>query len=97
MQLVQRAIHRTRAGEGPEIAAFRAALAAVLADLGIGVIFCNQDVRKAFVVAQQHIVDWLELLDQILFQQQRLGFGARGQEHHRPCFRDHPRDARRMP
>ena len=58
--------------------------------------FRDQDVREGLVVAQQHVVARLELLDEVLFQQQRLCFGARGQEHHRTGFADHPRDARRM-
>ena len=54
------------------------------------------DIRKALVVAQQHIVFRLELLDEVLFQQQRLGFGLRRQHHHGAGFRNHLGDARRM-
>ena len=56
----------------------------------------NENIGKGFVVPQQHIVFWFELLDQVLFEQQRFCFGARGQKHHRRRFRDHSGDAPRM-
>ena len=49
----------------------------------------DQDVGKGFVIAQQHVVAGFQLLDEVLFQEQRLGFGARGQEHHRRCLKNH--------
>ena len=60
-------------------------------------VFTNQDIGKRFIVAQQHVVAGFELLDEVLFQKQRFGFGARGQEHHRGGFKHHPRDTGRMP
>ena len=56
----------------------------------------DQDIRKAFVVAQQHIKMRLELFDQVLLKQQRLGLGLGGQKHHRRGLRDHPRDSGRV-
>ena len=52
----------------------------------------DQNIRKAFVVPQQHVVARLQLLDQVLFKQKRLGLGARGQEHHRGRVADHSHD-----
>jgi hypothetical protein len=54
----------------------------------------DQDVRERLVVAQQHVVPRLQLLDQVLFKQQRLGFRPRRQEHHRRGLMDHPGDPR---
>jgi hypothetical protein len=34
---------------------------------------CQQDLRQAFVIAQQNIVARLHLLDQVRFKKQRLG------------------------
>ena len=57
----------------------------------------DQNIRKAFVVAQQHVVLWLELFDQVLLKQQRFGFCLGGQKHHRRGFTDHPGDPPRVP
>jgi hypothetical protein len=53
----------------------------------------DEDVGEALVVAQQHIVARLQLLDEIGLQQQRLGLGLGGDEDHRHGLRDHPGDA----
>ena len=97
LQLVQRPVHRARAGEGAVVAALLLLRAAVFLDLRVVVIGGDKDIGKAFVVAQQHVELGLELLDQVLFEQQRLGLGLGRQEHHRGGIRDHPRNARRMP
>ena len=47
-----------------------------LLDSREGVILAQQDEREAFVVAQQHVVGRAEALDQLRFEQQRLGLGA---------------------
>ena len=57
----------------------------------------DQDVREAFVVAQHHVVAGFQLLDQVGFEQQRLGLGLGGDEHHRAGLRDHAGDAHRLP
>jgi hypothetical protein len=38
---------------------------------------------KRFVVAQQHVVRRAEALDQLRFEQQRLGLGVGGDDRHR--------------
>ena len=68
----------------------------MLFDLGIVVPCGYQNVRKAFIVAQKNIKLGLELLDEILLKQQRLGFGFCRQKHHRRSIRDHPCYAPRM-
>ena len=97
LQLGQRPIDRPRAGEGAVIVALFGPRAAMLLDLRVFMRLGHKDVRKGFVVAQQHVVARLQLLDQVLLQQQGLGLGVRGQEHHAGGFADHPRDASRMP
>jgi len=62
-----------------------------------GVAAGDQDVGKTLVVAQQHVVARLELLDEIGFEQQRLGLGLGGDEHHRAGLGDHAGDADRLP
>ena len=96
LQLVQRPVDRARAGEGAVIVALFLLRAAMLLDLREGVFLRNEDIRKGFVVPQQHVEIGLQLLDEVLFQQQRLGFRPRRQEHHRLGRVDHPGDARRM-
>ena len=95
LQLVQRPVHRARTREGAVICAFVFLRAAMLVDHRKGMIR-DMDVRKRFVVPQKYVVARLELLDEVLFQQQRFGLGPRRQEHHRRGFRNHPRDAARV-
>ena len=97
LQLVERAVHGTRAGEGAKILALGGPPPAMFAQLRKGMVARQQDIGKAFIVAQQHVVARFQLLDQVLLQQQRLGFGARGQKHHRPGFIYHPGNAGRVP
>jgi hypothetical protein len=80
--------------KGTEIGALLLLRAAMLLDLRKRMRAADEDVGEALVVAQKHVVLRLELLDQVLFQQQRLGFGPRRQEHHRRGLADHPGDAR---
>ena len=56
----------------------------------------DQNIWKRFIVAQQHVIARLQLLDQVLLKQQRLSFGPRRQEHHRRGFTDHPSNPGRM-
>ena len=67
--------------------------AAVLLDARELMILAQHDEREAFVVAQKHVVGRPEALDQLRFEQQRLGFGARRDDGHRPRLRDHPLQA----
>jgi hypothetical protein len=96
LQLVQRAIDCTGAGEGAEVGALFRFLAPMLLDLRIGVFRGDQDVREALVVAQKDVVARLQLLDEVLFQQQSFKLCPRGQEHHRRGLMDHPGDAAGM-
>ena len=57
----------------------------------------QQDERERLVVAHQHVEARLQLLDEIGFEQQRLGLGARRDEHHVGGQRDHARDAVGVP
>ncbi len=50
----------------------------------------EQDERKAFVVAQQHIIGWPIAFDELRLQQQRLCLAAGGDNLHRPGRGDHP-------
>ncbi len=97
LQLVQRPVHRSGRGERTEIAPRILARAAMFADLRKGVVGGDLDVGEALVVAQKHVVARLELLDQVLLQQQRLGLALRGQEHHRAGGGDHSPYACVMP
>ena len=85
-QLVQSAVDCAGAGEGAEVVALFLLRAAMLLDLGKSVVATDEDIGEGFVVAQQHVVLGLELLDQVLFEQQRLGLGPRGEKHHRRGF-----------
>ena len=52
------------------------------------------DVGIAFVVAKQDVVAWFLALDQLRFEQQRLGFGARQGDVDARDLRHHRGDAR---
>jgi hypothetical protein len=93
LQGVERAVHRPGAGERPEIVALDRVGAAVLAQLRRVVIAADHDLGKALVVAQQHVEARLQRLDQVDLEQQGVGFGAGGDELHRPRGVDHVGDA----
>ena len=61
------------------------------------VIGAQQDEGKAFVVAQQHIVRRAIALDQLRFEQQRLGFARRRDDLHRARLRHHALQPLRQP
>ena len=92
LELVQRPVHGPRGGEGAIVAPLLGLAAAVLLDLREGVFAADEDVREGLVVAQEHVVARLELLDEVLLEQQSLGLGPRGEEHHRRGVADHPLD-----
>ena len=56
----------------------------------------NQDIGEAFIVPQQHVIFRLELLDQVLFKQQRFGLCVGRQKHHRRGVRNHRGNPRGM-
>ncbi len=68
----------------------------MLGELGEGVVLGDQDVGKRLVVAQDHIVARLQLLDEIGLEEKRLGLGRGGDEFHGGGERDHRRDAVRV-
>ena len=53
----------------------------------------DEDVGERLVVAHQHVEARAEALDEVGFEQQRLGLGADRDELHRRGRRDHARDA----
>ena len=65
----------------------------MLQKLRKGVVLAQQDVGKAFVVAERNVVARLQPLDQVGFQQQRLGLRRRRHEQHLGRLVDHARDA----
>ena len=65
--------------------------------LGDLMFFCQQNIRKTFIVAQQHIIARLHLLNQIGFQQQRIGLGFGADKFHIAGRVNHARDAIIMP
>ena len=91
LQLRERSVDSTGTGEGTVIGALFPLGAAMLLDHR-EVMRSHEDVGKALVVAQEHVVTRLELLDEVLLKQERLGFGRGREKHHRRSFRNHPRD-----
>ena len=90
---VERFAHRADAGVRAEVAARDRARPAVQGDARPGLLG-QQHVRIALVVAQQHVVARLERLDQLVFEQQRFGLGARDRDFHARDLRQHRHDAR---
>ena len=91
------AVDRPHRGERPVIVALARARAAVLEDLRRPMVRGDEDVGKRLVVAQQHVEARPQPLDQVGFEQQRLGLGRGGDELHRRGRRDHPLDAGVVP
>ena len=90
------AVDGTGGSKRAEISAGAALRAAMLEDLRRPVVAGDQDVGERFVVAQLHVETRPELLDQIGFQQQRLGF-RRGRDDLDARSRcDHAQDTRRL-
>ncbi len=89
LQGIDRGVDAAGAGEGSVIGARSLARAAVLHDAREVVPFAQQDEGEAFVVAQQHVVGRAEALDELRFQQQRLGFGIGGDDLHAARLADH--------
>ncbi len=93
LERVDRAADRTGRGEGAEIVALARARAAMLGDLRRLVVAGDEDVGERLVVPEQHVVARPQALDQIGFEQQRLGLGARRDELHRRRRHDDALDA----
>ena len=96
LQRVDRAVDGAGRGERPEEVALAAAGATMLQDLRRLVIAPDENEGERLVVAHQHVEARPEALDQIGFEQQRLGLGADRDELHRRRRQDHARDAIRM-
>ena len=88
------AVHRPHRGERAVVAAVAVARAAVLEDLRRPVIAGDQDVGERLVVAQQHVEARAQPLDEVGFEQQRLGFGPGRDEFERGGGGDHALDPR---
>ncbi len=84
------AMHGARRGEWPVVVALARAGAAMLGDLGGGMVAGDQDIGKGFVVAQQHVVAGHQPLDQVDLQQQRLDLGVGGDDLELDRLGDHP-------
>ena len=65
----------------------------MLEDAGRGMIGRQHDVGERFVVPHQNVKAWPQALDEIGFEQQRLGFGAGHHEFHRGGLAHHAADA----
>ena len=96
LQGVQRSVDRARAGKRTVIAPLPGLGPAMLFDPGEVVLFGDEDIGEGLIVPQKDVVLGFQLLDQVLFEQQRLSLGRCRQEHHRRGFRNHPRDPGRM-
>ena len=90
------AADRAGRGERAEISPGARLRTAMLQDLRRPVVAGDQDIGKRLVVAQLHVEARPQLLDQIGFQQQRLGFGRGRHDLDGRGGRDHAQDARRL-
>ena len=93
LQRVDRGVDRAGAGEGAVVIALGPARAAVLLDARESVIGAQQDERERFVVAQQHVVGRAIALDQLRFEEERLGFRIGRHDGHRTRLADHALEA----
>ena len=94
MELVQALAHGPRARERTEVAPRLVARAAMETEARKFLLGRKIDVGKALLVAQQDVVARLERLDQLVLEQQRLGFGPRDRHLDRRHLAQHARDAR---
>src|SRR5262245_25569775 len=93
LKRVDRASHRARRCERTEILALAVARAARREELRHGVIAGDENEGEGLVVPEHHVVAGLQLLDEIGFEQKRLGLGRRGDEFHVRRVCDHAGDA----
>ena len=85
-----RLVHRPGGGERSPVAALAELRAAMLGDLRERVVLGQHQPGVGLVVAQDDVEARLEALDQVGFEQQRLGLGVGGDHLHRDGFVDHP-------
>ena len=93
LQGVDGAVDRPHRGERAVILAGPRARAAMFQNLRRPVIRGDQDIGKRFVVAQRDVEARPQPLDQVGFEQQRLGLGAGDDEFERAGLSDHALDA----
>src|SRR5690606_24667589 len=93
LQQVDALPRRTAVRERPEVARAARERAAVVGQAR-EIVGRQADVRVALVVAEQDVVAWRKLLDEVVLEDQRLGLGARRRDVHAPDLRHHHRDAR---
>jgi hypothetical protein len=86
-------VDRPGAGEGAVIAALAHARAAVLGDLGVGVILGQDQPGIGFVVAQDDVVARLQALDEVGFEEKGLRLRMRGDDLHGHGLVDHAAQA----
>ena len=87
-------VDRTGAGKGTEVVALPAPRPAMLDDLRPPVVATQQDVGEGLVVSQDDVVARLELLDEVGFEKQCLGFRCGGDHFDGRGAGDHPVEAR---
>ena len=85
--------YRRRRGIRAEVPALLALGAAVEADARKFLPIRNEDIGVTFVVAQQHVIARLLRLDEVVFEQQRLGFRVRHRDLHGRRLAHHGQDA----
>ncbi len=90
-------MHRLRGRERPVIFARPRARAAMLHDHRRRLAGRDQDVGERLVVAHQHVEARTQPLDQVRFEQQRLGLGGGRDELDLRGRGDHAHDARGVP
>ena len=97
LQGVQGLVDRAGAGERAVIARLADARAAMLADARKAMVLAQHDEGETFVVAQQNIVGRAVALDELCFEQQRLGFGIGRYDGHVAGLRHHALQPPRQP
>ena len=85
-----RLVDRPRRGKRSPVAGFANLGAAVLGDLRVRMVLGQHQPGIGFVIPQDDVEVRLQPLDEIRFQQKRLGLGMGGDDFHRRGFRDHP-------
>ena len=93
LQRRQRLVHRPGGSEGAPVARALATFPAVLGDLGIGMVLRQDQPGIGFVVAQDDVEARPQALDQIGFEQQRLGLGGGGHDLQAAGLEHHPAQA----
>ena len=94
---VEYAVYRTDTGKGAEIFAFVIAFAAIFPQRRILGFDIYHQMRKSLVIFQQNIIFRFQLLNQLIFHQQRLGLILDDDKLHPPDFGHHTLQPERQP